>query len=105
MKNLYKFLHMLLVSLKVRFLFAKKAKKEPGFSGQKFDISALPILERLNSHKNRSEFEICVDGGVNDSTVKYLNVESVVSGSYILGAPNPIKNIMHLQTSGEYAQY
>jgi multidrug efflux pump len=51
------------------------------------------------------EFEICVDGGVNDSTVKYLNVESVVSGSYILSAPNPIKNIMHLQTSGEYAQY
>ena len=78
---------------------------QPGFSGQKFDISALPILERLNAHKNRSEFEICVDGGVNDSTVKYLNVESVVSGSYILGAPNPIKNIMHLQTSGEYAQY
>jgi len=78
---------------------------QPGFSGQKFDISALPILERLNAHKKRSEFKICIDGGVNDSTVKYLNVESVVSGSYILGAPNPIKNIMHLQTSGEYAQY
>ena len=77
----------------------------PGFSGQKFDVSALPILEKLNAHKNRSQFEICVDGGVNDSTVKYLNVESVVSGSYILSAPNPIKNIMHLQTSGEYAQY
>ena len=78
---------------------------QPGFSGQKFDASALPFLEKLNAHKNRSEFKICVDGGVNDSTVKYLNVESVVSGSYILGAPNPIKNIMHLQTSGEYAQY
>ena len=78
---------------------------QPGFSGQKFDVSALPLLEKLNTHKNRSEFEICIDGGVNDSTVKYLNVESVVSGSYILGAPNPIKNIMHLQTSGEYAQY
>ena len=76
---------------------------QPGFSGQKFDASALPLLEKLNAHKNRSEFEICVDGGVNDSTVKYLNVESVVSGSYILSAPNPIKNIMHLQTSGEYA--
>jgi ribulose-phosphate 3-epimerase len=78
---------------------------QPGFSGQKFDTSAIPLLEKLNSHKSRSEFEICVDGGVNDTTVKYLNVESVVSGSYILGAPNPIKNIMHLQTSGEYAQY
>lgn len=78
---------------------------QPGFSGQKFDTSALPLLEKLNNHKKRSEFEICVDGGVNDSTVKFLNVESVVSGSYILSAPNPIKNIMHLQTSGEYAQY
>ena len=75
----------------------------PGFSGQKFDTSALQLITKLNSHKFRSEFEICVDGGVNDSTVKFLNVESVVSGSYILGAPNPIKNIMHLQTSGEYA--
>ncbi len=78
---------------------------QPGFSGQKFDTSALSLLEKLNNHKLRSEFEICVDGGVNDSTVRFLNVESVVSGSYVLSAPNPIKNIMHLQTSGEYAQY
>lgn len=78
---------------------------QPGFSGQKFDITSLPILEKLNNHKNRASFEICIDGGVNDTTVKYLNVESVVSGSYILSASNPIKNIMHLQTSGEYASY
>ncbi len=77
----------------------------PGFSGQMFDSSALPILEKLNTHKNRHKFKICVDGGVNDITVKFLNVESVVSGSYILGASNPVENIMHLQTSGEYAQY
>lgn len=78
---------------------------QPGFSGQQFDIKALQLLEKLNAHKNRSKFEICVDGGVNALTVKYLNVESVVSGSYILGAQNPIENIMHLQTSGEYAKY
>ena len=78
---------------------------KPGFSGQKFDLTALPILEKLNNHRYRSQFEVCVDGGVNDLTVKYLNVESVVSGSYILSAKNPIENIMHLQTSGEYAQY
>ncbi len=78
---------------------------QPGFSGQKFDSSALTILEELNNHKERANFDICVDGGVNISTVKYLNVESVVSGSYILSAANPILNIMHLQTSGEYAKY
>jgi pentose-5-phosphate-3-epimerase/putative flippase GtrA len=78
---------------------------QPGYSGQKFDISAIPILEKLNKHKNRSLFEICVDGGVNNLTIKYLNVESVVSGSFILNAKNPIINILNLQTSGEYAQY
>jgi len=94
------------------FLESKKIKNvllltipKPGFSGQKFDLTALPILEKLNNHRYRSQFEVCVDGGVNDLTVKYLNVESVVSGSYILSAKNPIENIMHLQTSGEYAQY
>ena len=75
----------------------------PGYSGQEFDFSALKLLEKLNNHNLRSYFEICVDGGVNDSIVKILNVESVVSGSYILSAPNPIKNIMHLQTSGQYS--
>jgi ribulose-phosphate 3-epimerase len=78
---------------------------KPGFSGQKFDMDILPWIEELNQHKNRQNFEICLDGGVNQTTVKYLNVESVVSGSFILSAPNPIKNIMLLQTSGEYEKY
>jgi len=78
---------------------------KPGFSGQKFDMEILPWIEELNQHANRQNFEICLDGGVNQTTVKYLNVESVVSGSLILSAPNPIKNIMLLQTSGEYEKY
>ena len=81
------------------------AIQKPGFSGQKFDMEILPWIEELNQHKNRQNFEICLDGGVNQTTVKYLNVESVVSGSFILSAPNPIKNIMLLQTSGEYEKY
>lgn len=78
---------------------------QPGFSGQQFDLRALPMIEILNKLSNRSDFQICVDGGINDTTVKYLNVDSVVSGSYILGSNNPIKNIIHLQNSGEYAKY
>ena len=81
------------------------AIQKPGFSGQKFDMEILPWIEELNQHKNRQNFEICLDGGVNQTTVKYLNVESVVSGSFILSATNPIKNIMLLQTSGEYEKY
>ncbi len=75
----------------------------PGFSGQVFEPSSMSIIEKLNQHKYRDSFQICVDGGVNDVNVKDLNVESVVSGSYVLSSSNPIKNIMHLQTSGEYA--
>ena len=76
------------------FFYAPKELKSQTFYG----------IE-LNQHKNRQNFEICLDGGVNQTTVKYLNVESVVSGSFILSAPNPIKNIMLLQTSGEYEKY
>lgn len=78
---------------------------KPGFSGQKFDINALSVLENLNKNKCRKNFKICVDGGVNRSTIKFLNVESIVSGSFVLSSDNPIKNIMYLQTSGEYAEY
>ena len=76
---------------------------KPGFSGQEFEYKALQVIEELNKLKCRSEFEICVDGGVNNQTIQFLNVESVVSGSYVLNAKNPINNILQLQTSGEYA--
>jgi len=78
---------------------------KPGFSGQKFDIETLTTLKTLNNHKYRSDFEVCIDGGVNDKTVGFLSVESVVSGSYVLKATNPLENIMHLQTSAEYVRY
>ncbi len=78
---------------------------KPGFSGQKFDMETIKTLQFLNNHKKRSEFKVCIDGGVNVETVGYLNAEYVVSGSYVLKAENPIENIMHLQTSGEYVKY
>ena len=78
---------------------------KPGFSGQKFDLKALNILDELNKNKKRNSFKICVDGGVDDKTIKLLNVESVVSGSFVLNAKDPVQNIMYLQTSGEYAEY
>lgn len=81
------------------------AISKPGFSGQKFDMDALRMIECLDKHKNRTDFTICVDGGVNGDTIRYLNVEAVVSGSFVLSSPDPIKNIMYLQTSGEYEKY
>lgn len=81
------------------------AIRQPGFSGQSFQIEALEMINTINAIPNRSEYTLCVDGGVNHSTVRYINSDSVVSGSYVLNAENPIKNIMILQTSAEYERY
>jgi ribulose-phosphate 3-epimerase len=78
---------------------------KPGFSGQTFQMEALQMIASINGLDNRDEYFLCVDGGVNRSTVVYINADAVVSGSYVLNAPDPVKNIMILQTSAEYERY
>lgn len=73
-----------------------------GCSGQKFDPTALERIARLEEYPKRSSLNICVDGGVNQHTVRILNVDKVVSGSFVLQAKNPVRQIILLQTSGEY---
>jgi len=81
------------------------AIKNPGYSGQQFDFKSVELIEYLNKHERRSSINLCVDGGVNKETIKYLNVDSIVSGSFVLKSDDPVKNIMLLQTSGEYEKY
>jgi pentose-5-phosphate-3-epimerase len=81
------------------------AINNPGYSGQKFDVGIMQWINELDKRKNRNNFKICVDGGVNNETIKLLNVEKVVSGSFVLNAKDPIMQIMYLQTSGEYDEY
>lgn len=81
------------------------AISNPGNSGQPFEMSTLNLINSLAMHPLREKITVCVDGGVNASVIKYLNVESVVSGSFVLNAQDPIKNIMLLQTSGEYERF
>lgn len=78
---------------------------KPGFSGQSFQLEALQMVDRINNLPNRNEYFLCVDGGVNKSTVSYINSDAVVSGSYVLNATDPVRNIMILQTSAEYERY
>jgi len=77
----------------------------PGHSGQTFSMETLSLLKDLDHYRGRSKITICVDGGVNKDTIKYLNVEAVVSGSFVLNSENPVRSIMVLQTSGEYEKY
>ena len=85
----------------IRYIMVLAIPK-PGFSGQEFDKRSIDIINKLNKHKYRNNFNLCVDGGVNRKTIKLLDVDSVVSGSYVLKGDNPVKNIMLLQTSADY---
>jgi ribulose-phosphate 3-epimerase len=75
---------------------------KPGYSGQKFDARAMEKIEQINSWPERSNFNVCIDGGVNEFNIGLLNVEIVVSGSSVLSHANPPQQIMRLQTSSNY---
>jgi ribulose-phosphate 3-epimerase len=78
------------------------AIENPGYSGQQFKMETLELIKKVNIHDNRNKISLNVDGGVNAETIKHIKAEYVVSGSYVLNATDPIKNIMVLQTSSQY---
>jgi pentose-5-phosphate-3-epimerase/putative flippase GtrA len=74
-----------------------------GHSGQSIQLDdALEKIEEINQWPQRNTFALCVDGGVNGHNIQLLNVELVVSGSSVLGAADPARQIMRLQTSSNY---
>ena len=75
----------------------------PGSSGQSFQHElALGKIMALNLWPERNTFSLCIDGGVSESNIHLLNVELVVSGSSVLQARDPTRQIMRLQTSSNY---
>ena len=74
----------------------------PGKSGQQFDVSSLEKIEEINSWSERNDFTLSVDGGVNGQNVHLLQVDKVVSGSFVLNDSKPIQRIMRLQTSNQF---
>ena len=54
---------------------------EPGKGGQKFMPIAIDKINELR--KLNKNIIISVDGGINDETVKLVNSDMVVSGSYV----------------------
>ncbi len=75
---------------------------EPGFGGQAFDDTSLVKIEQLKNYKisNDLQYEIEVDGGINDQTislVKEAGVDVVVAGSYIVGSKNRKSKIKSLK--------
>jgi pentose-5-phosphate-3-epimerase/putative flippase GtrA len=77
--------------------------ERPGRSGQAMQMDrTLAKIRTINAWSARSRFSVCVDGGVNETNVHLLHVEWVVSGSSVIGAPDPPRQIMRLQTSNNH---
>lgn len=71
----------------------------PGMGGQKFIIDSTSKVIKLNEIKDKYNFEIEIDGGINSDTIKYVKdyVDIVVSGSYITNSDDYEKNISELR--------
>ena len=75
---------------------------EPGFGGQKFDCGAIDKIKWLKAYKlnNNLDYEIEVDGGINDQTGKLCTeagADVLVSGSYIFKAQNRKEKVESLK--------
>ena len=76
----------------------------PGFGGQKFLSETVDKIAQLNAIKQEKgcDFDIEVDGGVNDQTVKdcyQAGATVAVAGSYVFNADNPAERIEALRNA------
>ena len=74
----------------------------PGFGGQKFIPAMLSKVKRLDQLRQTNDyhFDIEVDGGVSDQTVKACadaGTDGFVAGSYVYGAADPAQQIQTLR--------
>ncbi|MHA2121915.1 MAG: ribulose-phosphate 3-epimerase, partial [Promethearchaeota archaeon] len=73
----------------------------PGESGQKFILHSIEKVNQLNKFKEQYKFLVDVDGGINTTNAKKLNVDILSSTSTILTASDPNKVISILKYSDE----
>ncbi|MSE07415.1 ribulose-phosphate 3-epimerase, partial [Lactobacillus salivarius] len=77
---------------------------DPGLGGQIFLQEMLEKIDQLVEYKqkNNLNFEIEVDGGINDQTIqlaKKAGATIAVAGSYVFGANNPAEQLKILKNS------
>ena len=75
---------------------------KPGYSGQKFNDKTFELIKRIDQRKDRKNFNLLVDGGVNSKLIKKIDCEKIVSGAAVLKSEKPIIEIMKLQTVSRY---
>ncbi|MBW1605627.1 ribulose-phosphate 3-epimerase [Lactobacillus sp. Sy-1] len=74
----------------------------PGFGGQKFIPETVKKIKQLNEIKQQAgyDFDIEIDGGVNDQTVKgayEAGATVAVAGSYVFGAKDPASKVQAIK--------
>lgn len=79
---------------------------DPGFGGQSFLPETLHKVEQLAAakQKNQWHYDIEVDGGLNDQTVRQAvkaGANVIVAGSYIFGVADPAERIAALTKASE----
>ncbi|CAJ1183637.1 ribulose-phosphate 3-epimerase [Fructilactobacillus sanfranciscensis] len=80
----------------------------PGFGGQKFipeTIEKIAELNKLRNEKENLNFEIEIDGGVNDKTVVKAyeaGANVAVAGSYVFDAPDPAERINAIKKATDF---
>ncbi|GAW64626.1 ribulose-phosphate 3-epimerase [Ligilactobacillus acidipiscis DSM 15836] len=79
---------------------------DPGMGGQKFLAETMTKVKQLADakKKNNLNYDIEVDGGLNDQTVKQAlaaGANVIVAGSYIFGADVPADSITALRKGSE----
>ena len=60
----------------------------PGKGGQKFINDVTKKIDELKALQKKYNYIISVDGGVNNETIKLINSDMVVSGSYVVSSNN-----------------
>jgi ribulose-phosphate 3-epimerase len=70
---------------------------EPGRSGQKIDSRAFDIINDINNSPARGNFDLCIDGGINEVLSSKFDAEYLVSGSCVLNNDEPKLQIFKLQ--------
>ena len=75
----------------------------PGISGQHFQEEIFRLVREINELPDRNNFDVCVDGGINLEISQKLDVEKIVSASFVLSGQDSRKCIINLQTEGKYA--
>jgi pentose-5-phosphate-3-epimerase/putative flippase GtrA len=78
--------------------------ESPGQSGQIFLDKAYSLIKNINSLSNRENFKLCVDGGVTDRNICTFDSDYIVSGSNVLNAKEPFRQIINLKTLNNYSR-